>query len=69
METIMFGAQTAKQFQINDQNFQKYQDDMKGNLTTVVRRKMQKSVKFQIEEDKVLEAYVTTPYPLPKLNM
>jgi hypothetical protein len=34
METIVFGAQTAKQFQINDQ---KYQDDMKGNLKTGVK--------------------------------
>ena len=55
METIMFGAQTAKQFQSNDQ---KYQDDMKGNPKTGVKHKTQKSVKFQIEEDKVLEAYV-----------
>ena len=56
METIMFGAQTAKQCQSNDQ---KYQDDMKGNPKTVVKHKTQKLVKFQIEEDKVLEAYVT----------
>ncbi len=52
----MFGAQTAKQFQSNGQ---KYQDDMKGNPKTGVKDKTQKSVKFQIEEDKVLEAYVT----------
>ncbi len=51
METIMFGAQTAKQFQSNDQ---KYQDDMKGNPNSGVRRKKQKAVKFQLEEDKVL---------------
>jgi hypothetical protein len=56
METIMFGAQTAKQFQSDDQ---KYQDDMKGNPEMGVKHKTQKSVKFQIEEDKVLEAYVT----------
>ncbi len=56
METIMFGAQAARQFQ---SNYQKYQDDMKSNPTTGVKRKTQKSVKFQIEEDQVLEAYVT----------
>ena len=56
METIMFGAQTAKQFQINGQ---RYQDDMKDNPESGVNRKTQKSVKFQIEEDKVIEAYVT----------
>ena len=55
METIMFGAQTAKKFQSNGQ---KYQDDMKGNPKTGVKHKTQKSVKFQIEEGKVLEAYV-----------
>jgi hypothetical protein len=54
-ETIMFGAQTAKQFQSNDQ---KYQDDMKGDPTMGDKRKTRKSVKFQIEEGKVLEAYV-----------
>ncbi len=32
---------------------------MKGNPKTGVKHKTQKSVKFQIEEDKVLEAYVT----------
>jgi len=53
METIMFGAQTAKQFQINGQ---KYQEDMKDNPNSGVKRKTQK---FQIEEDKVIEAYVT----------
>jgi hypothetical protein len=56
METIMFGAQTVKHFQSNDQ---KDPDDMKGNPKTGVKRKKHKSVKFQIEEDKVLEAYVT----------
>ncbi len=49
-------AQTAKQFQSNDQ---KYQDNMKGNVKMGVKHKTQKSVKFQIEEDMVLEAYVT----------
>jgi hypothetical protein len=53
-ETIMFCAQTARQFQ---SNHQKYQDDMKGNPKTVVKRKTHKSAKFQIEEDKILEAY------------
>jgi hypothetical protein len=53
MATIMFGA---KQFK-NDQ----HQDDMKDNLISRGKRKTQKSesVKFQIEEDKVIEAYVT----------
>ena len=40
----MFGAQTAKRFQNNDQ---KYQDDMKGSPNSGVRRKKQKAVKFQ----------------------
>jgi hypothetical protein len=56
LETIMFGAQTAKQVQSNDQ---KYQDDMKGNPKTGVKHKTQKSVKFHIEEDKVFEACPT----------
>ncbi len=51
----MLGAQTAKQFQ---SDVQKYQDDMKDNPKTGVKRKQQKSVKSQIEEDEVLEAYV-----------
>ena len=55
METIMFGAQTANKFQSNS----KYQDDMKGNPISGVKRKTRKSVKSQIEEDNVLEAYVT----------
>ena len=55
MAAIMFGAQTAKQFQKNDQ----HQDDMKDNPISRGKRKTQKSVKFQIEEDKVIEAYVT----------
>ena len=50
METIMFGAQTAKQFQNNGQ----YQ--VKDNPKSESKRKKQKSVKFQIEEDKVIEA-------------
>ncbi len=50
MKTIMFGAQTTKQFQ---GDVQKYQDDMKDNPTTGFKRKMQKSVKSQIEDDKV----------------
>ena len=49
----MFGAQTAKQSQ------RKYQDSMKGNPKSGDTRKTQKSVRFQIEEDKVIEAYVT----------
>ena len=53
MEKIMFGAQTAKQSQ------RKYQDSMKDNPNSGVKRKTQKSVRFQIEEDKVIEAYVT----------
>ena len=51
MGTIMFGAQTAKQFQNNGQ----YQDNPKLEC----KRKTHKSVKFQIEEDRVIEAYVT----------
>ena len=53
MEKIMFGAQTAKQSQ------RKYQDSMKDNPNSGVKRKTQKSVRFQIEADKVIEAYVT----------
>ena len=49
----MFGAQTAKQSQ------RKHQDSMKGNPNSEVKHKTQKSVRFQIEEDKVIEAYVT----------
>ena len=58
METIIFGAQTAKQFQSNGQ---KYQDDMKDNpiSESKIKNKTQKSVNSQIEEDKVIEAYVT----------
>ena len=53
MGEIMFGAQTATQSQ------RKYQDSKKGNPNSGVKHKTQKSVKFQIEEDKVIEAYVT----------
>ena len=53
METIVFGAQTAKLFQNNGQ----YQ--VKDNSKSESKRKKQKSVKFQIEEDKVIEAHVT----------
>ncbi len=56
METIMVGAQTVKQFQSNGQ---KYQDDMKDNPNSEVKRKKKKSVLFQIEEEKVIEAHVT----------
>jgi hypothetical protein len=56
MKTIMFGAQTAKQYQSNGQ---KYQDEMKDNPKLGVKRKTQKSVKHKIEEDKVIEAYIT----------
>ena len=54
----MFGAQTANQFQNNGQQ---YQDDMKDNPKSEanIKRKTQKSIKFQIEEEKVIEAYVT----------
>ena len=56
MKTMIFGAQTAKQCQINSQ---RYQDDMKDNTKSGINRKTQNSVKFQMEEDKVIEAYVT----------
>jgi hypothetical protein len=58
MKTIMFGAQTAKQFQSKGQ---KYQDDMKDNPKSEakIESKKQKSVNFQIAEGKVIEAYVT----------
>lgn len=49
----MFGAQTATQSQ------RKYQDSMKGNPNSGVKCKAQKSLKVQIEEDKVIEAHVT----------
>ena len=49
----MFGAQTAKQFQNNGQ----YQ--VKDNPKSESKRKKQKSVEFQIEEDQVIEAHVT----------
>ena len=62
MAAIMFGAQTAKQFQKNDQ----HQDDMKDNPISRGKSKTQKSVKFQIEEDKVIEAYVTHRQELEK---
>ncbi len=51
----MFGTQTAKQLQDNGQ---KYQDSMKDNQYTGDKHKIQKSVKLQIEEGKVIEAYV-----------
>ena len=58
MKTIMFGAQTVKQYQSNGQ---KYQDDMKDNPKSDanIKSKKQKPFRFQIEEDKVIEAYVT----------
>ena len=58
MKTIMFCAQTAIQIQNNGQ---KYQDDMKDNPKSQanIKRKRQKSIKFQIEEEKVIEAYIT----------
>ncbi len=55
MKTIMFGAQTTKQYQ---SNWQKYQDEMKDNPRLGDKSKMQKSVKHKIEEDKVIEAYI-----------
>ena len=51
----MFGAQAARQFQDDGQ---KYQDSMKNNPYSGGKHKNQKSVKFPIEEDKVIEAYV-----------
>ncbi len=53
MEEIMFGAQTAKQSQ------RKYQNSMKDNPDSGVKRKTQKSASFQIEEDKIIEGYLT----------
>ena len=53
MEEIMFGEQTAKQSQ------RKHHDSMKGNPNSEVKHKTQKSVRFKIEEDKVIEAHVT----------
>jgi hypothetical protein len=55
MTTIMFGSQTAKPFQKNYQ----HQDDMKDNPISRGKQKTQKPVKFKIEDDKVIEAYVT----------
>ncbi len=55
LATMMFGAQTAKQFQDNGQE---YQDSMKDNSYSGGKHKNQKLDKFQIEEDKVIEAYV-----------
>jgi hypothetical protein len=52
-EEIMFSAQTATQSQ------RKYQDSMKGNPNSRVKLKTHKSFKFQIEEDKAIEAHVT----------
>ena len=52
----MFGLQTAKQFQSNDQ---KYQDEMKDNSVSGIKDKTQKLVKFQIKGDKVIEANFT----------
>ncbi len=49
----MFGAQTAKQFQ---DNCQKHKDSMKDNSYSGDKHKNSKSVRFQIEEDKVREA-------------
>jgi hypothetical protein len=48
METIMVGAQTAKQFQ---RNGHKSQDDMKDNPKSEVERKTKKKVKFEIGKD------------------
>ncbi len=49
----MFGAHTSKHSRRN------YQDSMKDNPNSGVQRKTQKTVRFQIEEDKVIEAHVT----------
>ncbi len=51
MEEIMFGAQTAKRSQ------RKYKVSMKGNPNLGVKCKTQKSVRFKIEEDKVIDAW------------
>jgi hypothetical protein len=56
MDTIMVREQTAKQVQSNGQ---KYQDDMKDNSNSEVKHKAKKSVEFEIEEDKFIEAHVT----------
>ncbi len=56
MKTIMFGAQTTRQYQGKGQ---KYHDEMKDNQKLGVKRKMQKLVKHKIEGDKVIEAYIT----------
>jgi hypothetical protein len=47
--------QTAKQFQSNGQT---YPDDMKDNPNSEVKCKTKTSVKFEIEEDKFIEAHV-----------
>ncbi len=52
----MFGAQTAKQFQDIGQ---KYQNSTKDNPYSGDKHKNQKSVKFQIKEDTLIEDYVT----------
>jgi hypothetical protein len=56
LETITFGAQTANQYQDDSR---KYQDNMKGNPKTGDKYKTQSSIRYHIEEDKILEAYVT----------
>ena len=53
IEEIMFGAQTATQSQ------HMHQDNMNDNPNSGVKHKTQKSVKIQIEEDKVIKAHVT----------
>ncbi len=41
------------------QSSHKYQDDIEDKTKLGVQHKMKESVKYRIEEDKVIEAYVT----------
>jgi hypothetical protein len=52
MKRIMFGAQTAKQYQSNGQ---KYEDEMKDNPKLGVKRKTQKSVKHKLKVTRILK--------------
>ncbi len=61
MEEIIIGAQTAKQSQC------KHQDSMEGNPISGVKCKTQKSVRFKIEEVKLIEAHATNWQELEKL--
>ncbi len=59
IKKVLFYAQAPKQFQ---SNVWKYQDNMKDHPTstskTRVTSRAQKSLESQIEDEKVLEAYV-----------